>query len=372
MKRYLIILATAIAIALVGCSSQEQAKAPGMVKIAETPVENVQDKLIESALNAEGNTQPEQPDKKQPIVKQGSNLELPSGFPNDIIPIIENANITNTYEDGESFSVNYQTGKAFNEVVKIYKSLMEGSKLIMEDSQGDNYYTVNGTKDEINIFITVMKFTPDITTVSINSNTFDLTAVDEGRKLREEWSEIPNEADFTPVVLLDPATLEPPPLGLPVENKAIKMVADGMVIRVYVNEKPSDFDKIANDIIFKQKLVQNDDQSPYQDGDSIPVIYDMVDGKNPESNLVAKGMVEFKGNKYSLAEQTCTIELSSGYEYAPGSFEVKMQVYIPHRGDEYWFVGWNSREIYSINMPKYLIQSEGLEDMVEDLFVTEE
>lgn len=59
-------------------------------------------------------------------------------------------------------------------------------------------------------------------------------------------------------------------------------------------------------------------------------------------------------------------------EYVPNSEKIKMQVFIPHMGDEYWFVGWNSREIYSINLPKYLIQAEGLENMVEDLFIGEE
>ncbi len=128
----------------------------------------------------------------------------------------------------------------------------------------------------------------------------------------------------------------------------------------------SDFDKITKDVIFKQKLVPNDDESPYEDGDIIPAILDMIDEKNIESGLVIKGMMEFREKKYSLAERTYTIKLDLEHAYVPNSEKIKYQVFIPHTGDEYWFVVWNSQEIHSINLRKYLIQSEGLDKMVED------
>ena len=366
MKRFVLVLCifAFVSMAFIGCSgsvrqdTKEGAAAGPAVAEGKSgkPYSNSQDNPLEGQFQV------------QPIERHGSKLELPSGFPSDIIPIVKNANITDTYEDGVSFSVTYQTTKAFKEVAGTYKRFMESAKLIMEDKQGDTYYTVNGTKDNNNIFIVVTKFPPNLTMVIINTNTFDLAPVEEGTAMRQVWADIPNEADFTPVVLIDPVTYEPPPMGLEVENKAIKMASDGMVLRVYVNEKPSDFEKIDHDVIFKQKLIPNDEQSPYLDGDSIPVIYNMVDGSNAQSSLEVMGMVEFKGNTYSLAEQTCTIELNQNFEYAPGSFLVKMQVYIPHKGDGYWLVAWNAREIYSLNMPKYLIQAEGLDSITNGLY----
>lgn len=184
-----------------------------------------------------------------------------------------------------------------------------------------------------------------------------------------DGADILNEVDSTPLVLIDPVTYAPPPLELAVENTAVEAFSDEMIIRIYVNEKPSDFDKIPDDVIFKCKPVQHNAQSPYKTGDRIPVIYNMVDGNSLESDLVVMGTVAFKGNKYALAEQICTIEIpSDGHTYVPGSSEVKVQVYLPHKGEEYWLVVWNSREIHSMNIPKYLIQAEGLEAITEGLY----
>lgn len=304
----------------------------------------------------------EQTNKKEPIIKEGNNLDLPLGFPS-IIPIPKNANITNTYDDGEALSVIYQTSKDFDKVIGIYKNLMKSSELIMEDSIGDSYYTINGTKNGINIYIVVAAFNRG-TMVTINTNTFDLTAVKEGQEMREEWVNIPNEADFTPLFLQEPGP--PPDEHIMVTNQTIKTVIDDIVIKVYVNEEPKDFDAIPNDVIFKQKIMPNDDKSPYYDGDIIPVILDVIEAENIETELIIKGMVEFKGRRFSLAENIFIVDLPPEGTYRPNSDKVKYQVYIPHTGDEYWFAMWDSRQIVSYNPRKYIIQSEGLDKLVDN------
>ncbi len=106
MKKYLIILI--LFITLVGCSNQRKGKTQDMIIANKVPVESVQYKPNEQALDTDESTQEKQSNKNQPIVKQGNKLELPPGFPNNIISIIENADITNTYDDGESFSVGFR------------------------------------------------------------------------------------------------------------------------------------------------------------------------------------------------------------------------------------------------------------------------
>jgi hypothetical protein len=191
MKRYLIILV--LSIALVGCSSA-QAKAPAEAAV-EVPAASVQDNSAESASNTVEATEVGSLDNNQPAVEQGSNLELPSGFPSNIVTIVEGANITGTFVDGEAFVISYQTNKSFEEVKKIYERLMDGSKPIMEASQADGYYTVNGTKDKINIFITVEKISPDITSVAISTNTLDFAMLEQAGKSGEGSGSMPDAED---------------------------------------------------------------------------------------------------------------------------------------------------------------------------------
>lgn len=201
MKKYLIILV--MTIALVGCSSNSQAKAPDEAAVEVSAV-SVQDNSQEPVSNAEETAEAGQSDNNQPAVRQGSNLELPSGFPSNIVSIVEDANITDTIVDGESFYIAYQTNKSFSEVKETYKRLMDGSKFIREDYQGDDYYTINCNKEKTNVYITVTKFSADITSVVITTNTFDLTMTETGWEMGGSSSGASGEADSTLIVPQEP------------------------------------------------------------------------------------------------------------------------------------------------------------------------
>lgn len=186
--------------------------------------------------------------------------------------------------------------------------------------------------------------------------------------MRELQSEIPNERDDTPIVLNDPEIFLPPPADMEVERQSVKAVADGIIIDIYPHDSPADFQKIPGDVIFKQKVVPNDAASPYQDGDTLPVIFNDIDSDNIHVEFIIKGMVQFRGKSYSLPEYNYTADpevLDDGHYYVPNSDKIRFKVFIPHMGDEYWHVAWNSREIHCTNYPKYLIHAEGLDNMLD-------
>lgn len=142
-------------LALCSCSSQGEANAP----VNAIPSERIeQGQQVSSSENKEANNQKDQPAKKLPVKKQGEHLSMPSGFPSTIIPITKDANITSTYSDGETYSITYKTSEGFDMVKKLCKNLMKNADIIMEDNQGDKYYTINGTKDKNNIYIAVVAY----------------------------------------------------------------------------------------------------------------------------------------------------------------------------------------------------------------------
>lgn len=192
MKKYLIILV--MAIALVGCSNNSQAKAPFEAAV-EVPAESVLDNSKEQVSNTEETAEAGESDNNQPAVGQGNNLELPLGFPSDIVPILEAANITDTVVDGESFYIAFQTNKSVDEVKKAYKRLMDGSKLIGEDYQNGDYYTINCNKNNTNIYISATKFSPDITSVAITTTPFDATILELGENFEGSSGSAPGDGN---------------------------------------------------------------------------------------------------------------------------------------------------------------------------------
>lgn len=192
MKRYMILLV--LSITLVGCSSSSQAKAPDEA-VVEAPVVSVQDNSKEPVSNTEETAKTELSGNSRLAVKQGSNLELPSGFPSNIVSIADDANITDTVVDGESFYIAYQTNKSVGEVKKTYKRLLEGSKLMGEDSQGDDYYTISCNKDNTNIYISITKFSTEVTGVAITACPFDMAILELGENYGGSSGSMPSDED---------------------------------------------------------------------------------------------------------------------------------------------------------------------------------
>lgn len=88
----------------------------------------------------------------------GIKIEIPDGFPGDIIPLLDDAQIDNiiTNDTNKAINVNYNTGKSSEEAVTFYKNVMKDGKDKQELDMGDSYIII-GIKETYVVTITIME-----------------------------------------------------------------------------------------------------------------------------------------------------------------------------------------------------------------------
>lgn len=89
--------------------------------------------------------------------KSGKNMELPAEFPNDIIPLLDDAQIDNIIKNdaNKAININFNTGKSMEEAAAFYKEVMKDGSDTQEIS-GEDSYIIIGVKDDYVVTIAIV------------------------------------------------------------------------------------------------------------------------------------------------------------------------------------------------------------------------
>lgn len=103
------------------------------------------------------------------VVKSGKNMEVPAGFPTDILPLLEDAQIDNVIKNdtNKAINVNFTTKKSLKEATEFYKEVMKGGSNIQKINSGDTNI-IMGAKGNYVITITIMA-SQEVTIVNIDT-----------------------------------------------------------------------------------------------------------------------------------------------------------------------------------------------------------
>lgn len=86
----------------------------------------------------------------------GNNMSLPNGYPEDVIPILEDANIVNVNDARDTISkaigIGYMTSKSLEEAVEFYQDVMKDGTINMENKTDDSF-VIMGSKGDYAVTI---------------------------------------------------------------------------------------------------------------------------------------------------------------------------------------------------------------------------
>lgn len=83
----------------------------------------------------------------------GNNMSLPDGYPKDVIPLLEDANIVNVNDARDTISkaigIGYMTSKSLEEAVEFYQDVMKDGKIDMENKTDDSFVILGSKGDYV-------------------------------------------------------------------------------------------------------------------------------------------------------------------------------------------------------------------------------
>ncbi len=86
----------------------------------------------------------------------GNNMSLPNGYPEDVIPLLEDANIVNVNDARDTISkaigIGYMTSKSLEEAVEFYQDVMKDGTINMENKTDDSF-VIMGSKGDYAVTI---------------------------------------------------------------------------------------------------------------------------------------------------------------------------------------------------------------------------
>lgn len=83
----------------------------------------------------------------------GNNLSLPDGYPKDIIPLLDDANIVNVNDARDTISkaigIGYMTNKSFEDAIVFYQEVMKDGTIDMENKTDDSFVILGSKGDYV-------------------------------------------------------------------------------------------------------------------------------------------------------------------------------------------------------------------------------
>lgn len=83
--------------------------------------------------------------------QMGSNMSLPEGYPKDVVPLLDDANIVNVNDARATISkaigIVYMTNKSLEDTIAFYQDVMKDGTISMENKADDNF-VIFGNKDD--------------------------------------------------------------------------------------------------------------------------------------------------------------------------------------------------------------------------------
>lgn len=103
--------------------------------------------------------------------QMGSNLKLPDNFPRDVVPLLDDANISNVIDnkDNNAIGIIYTTAKKYDEVGSFYQEVLKDADNF-NNTQLDSGSMMGGTKDGYRISITAVAMEGKGSSVMIDVN----------------------------------------------------------------------------------------------------------------------------------------------------------------------------------------------------------
>lgn len=163
MKRIMLLsIWVFMTVVLVSCSNSA-----GRAVNENTAPQSTADKAADSAISETG--QNSGVDINVSLGETGENMSLPESFPDEVLPLPDDANIINVNDnkDTKAISITFKTGKNFEEAIAFYQDIMKNGTIHMEDKK-DESYLLMGSKDKYNIVITVSKYNGENISVLLN------------------------------------------------------------------------------------------------------------------------------------------------------------------------------------------------------------
>lgn len=85
--------------------------------------------------------------------QMGSNLSLPDGYPKDVIPLLDDANIVNVNDARDTISkaigIGYTTKKSFEDAIEFYGDVMKDGSINMKNIADDNFIILGSKGDYV-------------------------------------------------------------------------------------------------------------------------------------------------------------------------------------------------------------------------------
>ena len=104
------------------------------------------------------------------IGQMGNSMSLPEGYPKDVIPLLDDANIVNVNDAGDTVSkaigIGYITKKSLEDAIMFYQDVMKDGAIDMENKADDNFM-IFGSKDDYVVTI-VGALTNDTVTIMLD------------------------------------------------------------------------------------------------------------------------------------------------------------------------------------------------------------
>jgi hypothetical protein len=164
MKRFLCVCTIFIMMAFVfaGCGNKE----------ADNSNEQTSNNPVESSVNETSKNSGA--DIKVNMGASGTNMSLPDGFPRDVVPLLDDANIVNVIDNKESMAmgVTYTTDKSLEEAIAFYQNVFKDVEERVE-TKTDSGYMLFGKKNNIDITAVIAKYDGDKISILLNVSMVD-------------------------------------------------------------------------------------------------------------------------------------------------------------------------------------------------------
>lgn len=165
MKRFLCICTVFIMMvsAFAGCGNKEKDNSKN---------EQGSNNPVESSVNDASKNSGS--DIKVNMGTSGTNMSLPDGFPKDVVPLLDDANVINVIDNKESktMGITYTTDKSFEDAAAFYQNVIKDAE-DRSETKSDNGYMIYGKKNNIDITAVISKYEGDKISVFLNVSMLD-------------------------------------------------------------------------------------------------------------------------------------------------------------------------------------------------------
>lgn len=124
---------------------------------------------LEGNMAAKGIEKDDKTDINANLLKADENLSLPDEYPQDVIPLLDDAKLVkvNHSEGSRWVTIIFTTGKSFDSAVAFYKSVLKDGRTNIE-TEKDNSYMLVGSKADCNFTITIGSYEQNDVSIMID------------------------------------------------------------------------------------------------------------------------------------------------------------------------------------------------------------